>query len=89
MWLGFVGLEDLEAAELGVDEVEGLEALCFEDLLVEPGLDFVLLFFGEFLVQVVDVAVELEQRQLCTHVSIPFPFLSFLLETAPQRAADE
>lgn len=55
--LRLVGFKDLEAAELLVDEGERLEALRFEDLLVEPRLDFVLLGFGEFLVDVVDVTV--------------------------------
>lgn len=43
--LRFVGLEDFEPAQLGVDERQGLEALGFQDLLVEPCFDLVLLFF--------------------------------------------
>lgn len=62
--LRLVGLKDLEAPQFLVDEVEGLEFLGLEDLLVEPCLDFVLLGFGEFLVDVVDVAVELEECDL-------------------------
>jgi hypothetical protein len=52
---GGVGLEDVEAAELLVDDGEGLEALGLVDLLVEPGADFILFDLGEFLVDVVDV----------------------------------
>lgn len=62
--LCLIGLKDLEAPQFLVDEVEWLEFLGFEDLLVEPRLDLVLFGFGEFLVDVVDVAVELEERDL-------------------------
>ncbi len=41
-----------------------MEPLRLEDLLVEPRLDFVLLGFGEFLVGVVEVTIELQQRDL-------------------------
>lgn len=62
--LCLVGLKDLETPQFLVDEVEGLEFFRLEDLLVEPRLDLVLFGLGEFLVDVVDVAVELEERDL-------------------------
>lgn len=62
-WCGdrtrFVRFKDIEASEFLVDEREGLESLGFEDLLVEPRLDFILLLFCKFLVIVVDVSVQL------------------------------
>lgn len=57
-----VGLKNLQAAQLGVDERQRLESLGLEDLLVEPCLDLVLFYGGKFLVIIVDVAVELKQR---------------------------
>ena len=60
---GLVGFEDVKATKLLVDEGQGLELLGLEHLLVEPGLDLVLLDLGQFLVVVVDVAVELQQGQ--------------------------
>lgn len=62
--VGFVGFENFEAAQLHVDHGQWLEAFRFEDLFVEPSLDLILFFGREFLVGVVDVAVELEQRDL-------------------------
>lgn len=62
--VGFVGFENLEAAQLHVDHRQRLEALRFEDLFVEPCLDFVLFFGRELLVGIVDMAVELEQSKL-------------------------
>ena len=53
---GLIGFEDIEASELLIDDREGLEALGFEDLFVEPCLDFVLLKFREFLVGIVEVS---------------------------------
>ncbi len=41
-----------------------MEPFRLEDLLVEPCLHFVLLGFGEFLVGVVEVTIELQQRDL-------------------------
>ena len=55
---GLVGFEDFEAAKLLVEHGEGLKSLGFENLLVEPRLDLILLEFGEFLVGVVEVASE-------------------------------
>jgi hypothetical protein len=62
--MGIVGLEHFEAAQLQVDHGQRLEALRFEDLLVEPCLDLVLLLDREFLVGIVDVPVKLQQRDL-------------------------
>jgi hypothetical protein len=57
--LCLVRLEYFQAAQLLVDEGQGLEALRFEDLLVKPRLDFVLLGLGQFLVDVVEMSVQL------------------------------
>lgn len=62
--VGFVGFENFKTAQLHVDHGQRLKALRFEDLFVEPSLDLILFFGREFLVGVVDVAVELEQRDL-------------------------
>lgn len=59
--LGFVALEYLQPPQLLVDERQGLKALRLEDLLVEPCLDFVLGRLGKFLVNIVDVAIQLEK----------------------------
>lgn len=55
-WRGLVGFENIEAAELLVDNRKGLEAFRLEDLFVEPSLDFVLLEFGQFLVGVIEMS---------------------------------
>jgi hypothetical protein len=57
--LGFIGFEDFEAAQLLVDHGQGLESFRLEHLLIEPIFDLVLSLLGEFLVDVVDVSVEL------------------------------
>lgn len=62
--VGFIRFKNIEAAQLHVDHGQRLEALRFEDLFVEPCLDLVLFFGGEFLVGIIDVAVELEQSEL-------------------------
>jgi hypothetical protein len=41
-----------------------LEALGLENLLVEPGFDLILGLLGKLLVSVVDVSVQLEERDL-------------------------
>jgi hypothetical protein len=53
---GVVGLEDVEALELLVQDGERLELLCLLHLRLEPVLDLILLFLDEVLVVVVEVS---------------------------------
>lgn len=62
--VGFIRFEDIEAAQLHVDHRQRLEALRFENLFVEPCLDLVLFLGREFLMGIIDMAVELEQSEL-------------------------
>ena len=55
--LCFVRLEDLEATELLVDHRERLKPFRLENLLVEPGLDVVLFYFGKFFVRIFNMPV--------------------------------
>jgi hypothetical protein len=59
-----VGFENLKTSDLGVDDGERLESFRLEDLLVKPGLDFILGLFWQLLVIVVDVSVQLQQCDL-------------------------
>jgi len=56
--LGLVRLEDIQTAEFLVDQGKGLEALRLQDLFIEPGLNLVLLYFGQLLMNVVEVSAE-------------------------------
>jgi hypothetical protein len=56
----FVRFEDIEAFEFLVYNCQWLELLCLDNLFVEPILDFVLLYFGQFLVIVVEMSIELQ-----------------------------
>lgn len=58
---GLVGFEDIEASELLVDYGKRLELFGLEDLLVEPGPDFILFDLGKLLVIVVDVSEECQR----------------------------
>lgn len=53
---GIIRLEDIEALELLVEDGEGLELLGLVHLLLEPGLDLVLLLDDEVLVGVVEMS---------------------------------
>jgi hypothetical protein len=55
---GVVGLEDVEALQLLVEDGEGLELLRLGHLHLEPRLDLVLLLLDQVLVVVVEVSVE-------------------------------
>ena len=56
--MGLVRLEDIQTAEFLVDQGKGLEALRLQDLFIEPGLNLVLLYFGQLLMNVVEVSAE-------------------------------
>ena len=60
----FVRFEDFETAQFLVEQGEGLKALGLENLLVEPGLDLILGLLGKLLVSVVDMSVQLKERDL-------------------------
>lgn len=56
-----VGFENIKSAQGLVDDVQRLELFGFADLFVEPALDFILCLFGQLLMDVVDVSVQLKQ----------------------------
>lgn len=56
-----VGFENIKSAQGLVDDVQWLEPFRFADLFVEPALDFILCLFGQLLMDVVDVSVQLKQ----------------------------
>jgi hypothetical protein len=65
-----VGLEDVQALELLVDDSQRLKPLRLYNLLVEPVLDLILLDFGELLMIIVEVSVSCQLCGLCTHMSL-------------------
>lgn len=57
-WRRIVRFEDIQSFELLIDDCKRLKFLRFNDLLVEPGLDFILFDSWQLLVVVVEVPVQ-------------------------------